>query len=65
MDPCNSWAPLAGFIRDVGFPIAVAVYLLARFDPLIRRMNNTMHGVLRALTGLGFDVRGPRSKDDG
>lgn len=30
------------FISTIGFPIAVAVYLLVRIDPLLRAMNENL-----------------------
>jgi hypothetical protein len=36
------WA-LTTAIKDVGFPIFVAVYLLLRVDPAIRALTKTIH----------------------
>jgi len=30
------WTELRAWVRDVGFPIAVAVYLLVRIDPALQ-----------------------------
>ncbi|MCW2276892.1 YvrJ family protein [Heliophilum fasciatum] len=30
-------------VADVGFPIAIASYLLIRFEPLIKGLENTIH----------------------
>ena len=39
-------------IRDVGFPIAVAAYLLVRFDMLIRQHTDALTALTLAITTL-------------
>lgn len=55
----TSWlAAIGDFIKQVGFPAAVAVYLLVRFDPLLRRNTNALFGLARALNDYGVGIRG-------
>jgi hypothetical protein len=43
--------------RDVGFPIAVAVYLLVRFDLLLRENTAALWAVKVAVDALAVSVR--------
>lgn len=40
------------FIRDVGFPVAVATYLLVRLDYLLRELTLAVHQLSATLASL-------------
>jgi len=44
---------LATFIKDVGFPVFVAVYLLLRVDVLLRRLIEAVAAVRAAVVANG------------
>lgn len=43
---------IARLVRDVGFPIAVATYLLARLDFLIRDQTTALWSLTKAVAAL-------------
>jgi len=45
---------IAVFIKDVGFPVFVAMFVLWRLEPTIAKLTNT----LRVLTGLIAEQQG-------
>ena len=53
---------LAGFIRDVGFPVFVAVYLLLRLDKMLRQVLDCLRDIRQGLNGLAG--RGPSGGAD-
>lgn len=55
------WAAL--FVKDVGFPVFVAVYLLVRVDPAIRALTKTVHSlsdVMQVAAGLTRRTADPK-----
>jgi YvrJ-like protein len=36
---------LARFIKDIGFPVFIAVYLLVRVDPALRELTRVIHSL--------------------
>lgn len=51
-------ADLGDFIARVGFPVAVAIYLLVRWDPIIRDLNKTITALTIIVAGLnGSDYK--------
>jgi len=49
-------APIADFVSRVGFPVFVAVWLLARIDPALRRLTESiiaLHETLKIFSGKG------------
>lgn len=50
--PTAAGAPWwAGFLRDVGFPIAVAAYVLYRIEPAINELSSVIHEIHGLLSG--------------
>lgn len=41
-DPPSTPGELYGFIRDVGFPIAVAAFVLVRMEPALRELTRVV-----------------------
>lgn len=41
-DPPSNLPELAGFIRDVGFPIAVSAFVLIRIEPAMRDLTRVV-----------------------
>lgn len=58
MDSCDLIRQVGGFIKDVGFPVAVAVYFLVEGRKLLRQNLEAVHGLRRALTEYGIGARG-------
>jgi len=53
---------LAAFIRDVGFPVFVSVYLLLRLDRMLRDALDCLREIRKSLSGLAG--RGPAGGAD-
>lgn len=52
----GEWVKLLGtFIKDVGFPVFVATYLLVRIDPTIRKLTAAIES-LSAAANLAGDI---------
>lgn len=59
------WRTLALFIRDVGFPIFAAAYLLLQITPALHQLNVTMERMVNSLAAQHEDsVRQERQRDD-
>lgn len=54
---------LAVLVKDVGFPVFVAVYLLVRVDPAIRELTRVVHSlsdVVQVAAGLTRRTQDPK-----
>lgn len=58
MEGCDVITAVGRFIKDVGFPVAVAVWFAVRLDPLIRKNTEALHALRRGLTEYGIGSRG-------
>jgi hypothetical protein len=55
---CSAYEGALRFLKELGFPVAVASYLLFRLDGLIRKNTDALHGLRRALSDYGVGTRG-------
>ena len=54
---------LARFIKDIGFPVFIAVYLLVRVDPALRELTRVVHSlsdVMQVAAGLTRRTADPK-----
>jgi hypothetical protein len=64
-DPLSAALELvARFIKDIGFPVFIAVYLLVRVDPALRELTRVIHSlsdVTQAAAGLTRRTGDPKA----
>jgi hypothetical protein len=64
VDPLTAVLELVGrFIKDIGFPIFVTVYLLVRIEPALRELTRVIHSlsdVVQVANGLTRRTNDPR-----
>lgn len=54
------WGTVARLIRDVGFPIFVALYLLMRVDPMLTELRIAMMQLAETQRQLVIEIRDAR-----
>lgn len=55
---------IAKFIKDIGFPVFIAVYLLVRVDPALRELTRVVHSlsdVMQVAAGLTRRTTDPQA----
>lgn len=55
---CSGLEAALRFLKELGFPVAVAAYLLFRLDSLIRKNTEALHALRRGLLEYGIGSRG-------